>query len=253
MQGEAPGPISIAFYLAWSDIKASYCRSFLGPIWMVLTTAIGVIGLGLVWSELFHLDKAVFIPSLTLGLVVWQFMSQCIVEAPIIFAFNHKILKNTSNSIILFPLQLLFRHMIVFAHNFILIAVVLMIYPPQEACHFFFFIVGFLLFVGNLFCATFFLAIVGGRYRDLDPAVKSMISILFFLSPILYRPHQLGVKAKLMWLNPISYLITLIREPLLGHVPPLFVYHVSIAMLLLGVLLIMVLMRRYASRVAFWV
>lgn len=46
-----------ALFLSWSDTKARYKRSMLGPFWLTLGTAIGVGRLGFVWSTLFNMDK----------------------------------------------------------------------------------------------------------------------------------------------------------------------------------------------------
>ena len=76
----------LILYMAWSDIRARYKRSVLGPFWITLSTAIGVVGLGFIWSELFKMDRASFIPLLTIGLILWQFMSACIIESTTVFS-----------------------------------------------------------------------------------------------------------------------------------------------------------------------
>jgi ABC-type polysaccharide/polyol phosphate export permease len=245
--------VSVAGYLAWGDTRARYKRSVLGPFWLVLTTAIGVAGLGYIWSILFNQKKEVFIPALTVGLVVWQFIAGCVTESAGLFIRNAPIIKNTQQPLQLLPMQLLLQQLIVFCHNFIVIACVLMIFPPPGAIPFWLLIPGFLLCFLNLFWVIVLISVLGARYRDLEPAINSFISVIFFLSPVIYRPQQLGAKAKLMWFNPATYLITLLRDPLQGNVPDLFVYEVSFAMLVLGSLLAYYVMRRNRFRIAFWV
>ena len=53
--------------------------------------------------------------------------------------------------------------------------------------------------------------------------------ILFFMSPILFKMDQIADLQWVMWLNPITYFIILIRDPLLGQTPPLIAYQASIA------------------------
>ena len=69
--------LRVIAFMAAGDLRARYRRSVLGPFWMTLGTAIGTLGLGLVWSELLHMDQARFVPSLTTGLVMWQLLSGC--------------------------------------------------------------------------------------------------------------------------------------------------------------------------------
>ena len=61
-----------AAYLAWADTKARYKRSVLGPFWIVLTNLIGVLGLSLVWAQLFNQQMREFVPTVCIGLIVWQ-------------------------------------------------------------------------------------------------------------------------------------------------------------------------------------
>jgi ABC-type polysaccharide/polyol phosphate export permease len=70
---EALKRLSVALYFAWSDTKARYKRSVLGPFWLVLSTMVGVVGLGVIWSVLLKVDRREFIPSLTIGLIVSSF------------------------------------------------------------------------------------------------------------------------------------------------------------------------------------
>ena len=60
--------IQNAAYFAWSDTKARYKKSVLGPFWPTLTNLLGVVGLSLVWAELMNQDMQSFVPQLAIGL-----------------------------------------------------------------------------------------------------------------------------------------------------------------------------------------
>jgi ABC-type polysaccharide/polyol phosphate export permease len=63
-------------------------------LWLVLGTGIGVAGLGFLWSTLLKMDRGTFIPSLTVGLVVWQLIAGCVTESTGIFMRNAAIVRN---------------------------------------------------------------------------------------------------------------------------------------------------------------
>ena len=42
---------------------------------------VGVVGLGLVWSQLLNIEMKQFIPALTAGLIVWQLFSGVVIES----------------------------------------------------------------------------------------------------------------------------------------------------------------------------
>src|SRR5699024_4787956 len=64
--------------LGWQDIKQRYRRSTLGPLWITIATGVMAGALGLLYSVLFQLSLADFLPHVTVGLIMWGFISGCI-------------------------------------------------------------------------------------------------------------------------------------------------------------------------------
>ena len=245
--------IKLISYLSWTDIKARYARSILGPFWLVLTTLISVVGLGYVWSTLFDIEKSIFIPFLSVGLVVWQLLSTAVIEATTVYSANSGVMRNTNNPLLVFPFAMLARNCIVFAHNIVVLLLVYFFYPPHFTFYTLLVIPGFILVIINMAWLVTLVAILGARYRDIGPAITSFMTILFFLCPIMYKPEQLGIKSYLLWYNPFSYMITVIRDPLAGVAAPLFIYLTLIVMSLIGWLLVGTLMQSYQHRIIYWV
>jgi ABC-type polysaccharide/polyol phosphate export permease len=226
--------INIAYLYAWGDTKARYRRSFLGPLWIVVTTVLSVAGLGYVWSMLFNLNPSELVPSLTIGLVIWQLVSACILESPTIFVRYMSFIKNVQVPYTMFPLYLIIRQFIYFFHAFIVVIAVLLIYNFNFNINFLLFLPNcFLLFL-NLFWIVLLFSCIGIRYRDFEQIVSALMPMLFFLSPVIYRPSQLKFSDMIVWLNPFSYMIELLRNPLLGLSPPTFVYLVAIIFAVFG-------------------
>ncbi len=243
----------LILYMAWSDVRARYKRSFLGPLWITISTAIGVVGLGFIWSELFRMDKATFIPLLTIGLILWQCFSACIVESTSVFYKQANIIRNLSLPISLHPAQLVLRHLINLAHNAPLFLVVALILGREYNIYTLAVIPGFLLVVANMFWMSLFFGTLGARFRDLEYLISMIMPLLMFLSPVMYRPNALPSIGKYMWLNPLADMIEIIRYPLLGEPTPLFVYGMNIAILIVGSAMTFVLFNAKRNRIAFWV
>ncbi len=213
----------------------------------------GVAGLGFVWSILLNTDRASFIPALTVGLVLWQLLSGCVLESTSVFIRHAVVIRNLKTPYLIFPLQLLLRQLINFAHNLIVVLLVFIIFPPEASYIQLLAIPGLLLVIGNLFWLIIVLSVLGIRFRDLEPLIAAFMPILFFLSPVIYRPNQLESSQYIAWLNPFSYLITLVRDPLQGIMPPTFIYAVSVTMLLIGWLFSLWLLGHCYRRIAFWI
>ncbi len=242
-----------AWFFAWGDLKTRYRRSALGPIWLVLSTAIGVVGLGYVWAALLKMSATEFVPTLTIGLVVWQLVSGCLTESSNVIYKNSKIIKNLKVPFCLYSLQLLLKQFLNFAHNLVVIFAVLIIFSQEFSFVQLLAIPGLLIVLFSMFWIITLMGILAARFRDIEALVGSIMPLLFFLSPVLYRPDNLGVKGFLMWFNPFSYFIAVIRDPLQGNIPPLFVYLGTFAIMGVVCFLALYVLNRKHARIAFWV
>ena len=91
------------------------------------------------------------------------------------------------------------------------------------------------------------------RFRDIMPIVNSLMQIAFFLSPVIWKPEQLGERAVWLPLNPFYDMLEIVRAPLLGEVPSPLVWvgALTYSAMLCG--LAWLFFRRARGRVAFWV
>ena len=243
----------LIFYMAWSDIRARYRRSVLGPFWITLSTAIGVVGLGFIWSELFKMDRAVFIPILTVGLVLWQFISGCIVESTTLFSRQGTIIRNVNLPLALYPAQLVLRQLLNFAHNIPLFFIVVLLLGSPLNRYSLMAFPGLMLVIANLYWITLLISIVGARFRDLEYLITMIMPLLMFVSPVMYRPNALPILGRFMLFNPIADMIEIVRSPLLGEAVPQSLYVINIGLLLVGSTLTLWLYNAKRNRIAFWV
>lgn len=240
-------------HFAWGDTKARYRRSVLGPFWIVLGTAIGVAGLGYLWSAILGVDHATLVPSLTMGLVIWQLLSGVVIESTVTFSRYAQIIRNIQTPFTIFPLQLVVRHMINFAHNLIVVLVVMALYVRDYSWIQFLFFPNLLLVFINLLWMGTLIAVLGARFRDLELLIGAVMPMLFFLSPVIYRPENLQMQGWLLLVNPFAYFIEAIRDPLIGMVPGWHIYAGLLGMTIIGWTITLWLLSSRHSRIAFWV
>jgi ABC-type polysaccharide/polyol phosphate export permease len=243
---------NVAIYFAWGDTKSRYRRSGLGPFWIVLSTAVSVAGLGFLWSALLKDDPAKLVPSLTVGLVIWQFIAGVVTEAPALFIRNAHFIRNMTVPYSLFLMQLIARQLINLAHNSVVIFLVLITMQPNFETTQLLILPNLLLVVLNLSWVAILVAIFNSRFRDVEQIVGAVMPLLFFLSPVIYRPSQLQFGQWMVWMNPFSYLITLIRDPIMGHTPPVFVYVVTLTTLCIGGLFTVYQLGKVRGKIPFW-
>lgn len=243
----------VVSYMALSDTRARYRRSVIGPWWLSIGTLIGTLGLGWLWSQLLKMPFSEFVPTLTTGLISWQLVSGVILESSGLYVRNATIIRNIPLPFPIYPLQLLMRHLINFLHNipvFLLVAWVAGLSIGLESLML---IPGLVILILNLFWLSLFISILGARYRDLEYIIAAIMPLALFISPVFYRPDYLPVGQHVLWFNPLSHLIEIMRAPLLGYSLPGFVWMVNIGMLVVGAVCTLWLFRRERQQIAFWV
>ena len=249
----AVGRLDLALHLAWTDTRTRYRRSILGPFWLVLGTLIGVGGLGVVWSAVFQVDRETFIPMMAAGLVAWTLLSACITEGAAVFYVQRELFLNLPTSSLLVSLLLLFRQLINFAHNLVVIVIVLIVYPKHLTWSALLFIPGLALVALNLLWVIQLIGYVGARYRDLAPLSIAIMQPLFFITPVLFHPRQLGSFRFISELNPLAHWLALIRDPLMGTPPPASTWVASGLMALVGWSCALLMTAAKRRRLVYWV
>lgn len=239
-------------FMALGDLRARYRRSVLGPLWLTLGTAAGTLGLGLVWSELLGMDRAIFVPSLTAGLIMWQLLSGCIAEGTTTYWRQSAVLRNVSVPLSMPPLQMVVKHLINFIHNVPVFIAVMLIFEVPATRYSLLALPCLLLLAANLLWITLVFGMLGARFRDLEYMVGAAMPVLMFLSPVFYRPGYLPFSGQYLWLNPFSHLIELMRYPMLGTAPPGFVVLVNLLLCLGGWALALWLFNAKHDRIAYW-
>ena len=250
---QALGLFHVIVYMAVGDLRSRYRRSVLGPWWLTLGTALGTAGLGLIWSELFKLDRAVFVPALTAGLILWQLLSGCITESTTTYWRQASLIRNVRLPLAIYPLQMVIKHGLNFLHVVPVFIVVAVVFDVPVNRHTLLIVPCLLITFANLVWITLLFSMLGARFRDLEYLLVAGMPILMFLSPVFYRPSYLPVTGMLIWLNPFSHLIELVRYPALGTVPPLTVVVTNIVILAIGTLTTWRLFDRKRDRIAYWV
>jgi ABC-type polysaccharide/polyol phosphate export permease len=251
--GQAWQRVGTAAYFAWGEIRSRYSRSVLGPLWLLLNTSVSVACLSVIYSLLLHQDPGQMVPLVTVGLVVWQWLAACVSEASATFTRNAHYIRNIPGPLSSFLLILLLRQAMILAHHLIVVLVVFALFPPTWGWSQLLVLPGLALVVANLAWVCLVLAVTGARFRDLEHTVAAIMPLLFLISPVIYRPDLLAGNQWLVWVNPFSYLIALIRDPLLGASPPPFVAAVASGMALVGGLAATLLLGRFRNQIPFWV
>lgn len=246
--------------LGWQDIKQRYRRSTLGPLWITIATGAMALALGLLYSLLFQQELSYFLPHVTVGLIIWAFISGCVKEGSTVFIENEGLIKQLPSALSVHVYRLVWRQLLFLAHNMVIWLILVLVFRPDLGWDFFLVFPALALLVVNGVWVTMFFGIVATRYRDVAPLLDSLIQLVFYMTPIVWTTKTLedqggavAERARIAELNPLYHYLEIVRAPLTGQ--PLDAYHwwIVLACTAAGLVLALLAMRQWRSRVSYWV
>lgn len=245
---------ALVVLLGWQDIKQRYRRSYIGPFWFTLSTAIMITGMGLVFSQIFKTSLQEYLPFLAVGMIIWGFVSTTISEGCMSFIHADAIIKQLPIPIFTHILRVLTRNIFIFLHQLVLIPIVILVVHADIEINIFTLIIGFFILILNLLWIILLLATLCTRFRDLSQIINSGMQIVFYVTPIMWQAklmsHRFGVV--FLNLNPIYHLFELVRAPLLGYSAQPINWMVGVGIAVLGWCLSLSVFGRYRHRIAYW-
>lgn len=243
----------IWWYFAWMEVKQRYRRSLIGPWWISLSMLIFIIAMGVVYSRLFKDTLANYIPFFTAGFLVWTFISPGIIEATEIFKNNRQFIKQINLPFSFYILKHLTRHIIFLAHNFVVYILVMFYFKKPPDLNTLLLIPALILLILNMYWISMFISILSTRFQDMIPIVTSCMQIAFFITPITWMPKLLNPHSYIIKLNPLTYLIEVVRAPLLGYAPMIRFWWANSLLVILGFSFVFIIMACCRNKIAFWV
>jgi len=245
----------IYHFLARQDVKSRFRRSRLGILWIIIQQLVYSLGVGLVWTKIFGMDPAEFIPFLTVGMTLWTFISAAMVEGSVTFVTAHGYLKQLPLPQSIFIFRTLFTQGFYLAVGMTTVVFVLLVFGKFRLMGIIYAIPGFCILVAYFYGASGAFAYLGLRYRDLQHALSSIFSMLFIVTPVMYPPEILIKKgiAIVVYGNPFASLIEVVRMPLLtgSNAAPIH-YIIALIFTVIMIMLRFIVAKKWERFVPFW-
>jgi ABC-type polysaccharide/polyol phosphate export permease len=238
------------------DIKRRYRRSYLGPFWtttsltiniLIVTTIFTSIGEGSIWANL---------PYTAIGVLLWHFISTNALESCDTFIQAATIIRQANAPIYVYIYRVIFRNLVFFFHNLLIIIIVFLVAPWHIGLEAFYALAGFLFLLINIFSLSILLSIFTARFRDIGQLVTNLLPIIFYITPIIWKRGFTEIVSKIdniIIFNPIYSSISVIREPLLGQPVDINCWYVVITITPVLFLTSIYCYGKLSKRVAFWI
>jgi ABC-2 type transport system permease protein len=254
------GQRELWLHLGWQDIKQRYRRSVLGPIWITIATGVTALAMGLLYSVLFQQPIAEYLPHVTVGLIVWNLISGAIIEGSDVFISNEGLIKQLPAPLSVHVYRLVWRQLLLLGHNLIIYVILLLVFPKSLSWTDLAAVPALALLALNAVWVSFVFGILATRFRDITPILGSLVQLLFFMTPIVWNDQallaqggQVADRAKLAQINPLYHFLEIIRAPMLGNDQQAYHWYIVLAITAAGLGLALLLLRRFRSRVSYWV
>jgi ABC-type polysaccharide/polyol phosphate export permease len=247
--------LRIAKMLAVQDLSLSYRRSTLGPFWLTISTAVQIATIGIVFSTIFQADVAIYVPYLATSLILFTFITSSLTESNLAFINSDGIIRQVKFPASMYVGRTLLKSLMIFAHNLVIVPVTFLVLGRGFDVVMLWAIPGLILVVANLWWMGHLLALVSVRFRDFPPIFGSIVTIAFYLTPVMWMADQIpdGNANPLIAFNPLFHLLELVRAPLMGEFTGEASWLVCTVMFVLGSLVALLVVRRHEHKIALWV
>jgi ABC-2 type transport system permease protein/lipopolysaccharide transport system permease protein len=234
------------------DIRKRYRRSIIGPFWITLSMGIMVGALGLLYGTIFKQDMHDYLPFLAAGFILWGLISSLILEGTQVFNGAEGLIRQLPAPLSVHVYRLLWSNLITFGHNIWIYFVVALWYGLNPGWTALLALPALLLLLLNGFWLALLLGVLSARFRDIPLVVASVVQVMFFITPVIWKPEMLPGRT-LILVNLFHHMVEILRAPLLGQVPSLENWLAVIVITLLGWVVALAFFSALRWRLAYWV
>ena len=235
------------------DLRQRYRRSMLGPFWITLSMGIMIAALGLLYGKIFGLDLEEYLPYLACGFIIWAFISGLILDGCKSFIDSSRMIRQMAVPLSTFVYQVVWINLLILFHNiwiFVIVAIVIGVNPGWQV---FVVLPAIIILSLNGIALAIFFGLLSARFRDIPLIVASVIQVMFFITPVIWRPDMLPERALVLNLNPFYHMVEILRGPLLGYMPSIENWLAALFFTLASWILAFSFYAIYRWRIAYWV
>lgn len=213
--------------LSWRDISVRYKQTVLGALWAIFQPIVSMVIFTFIFNRVGNIqsgDKTPYPIFLYVGLLFWQYYSGTLSKASESMVVNANIIQKVYFPRLIVPASAALSSLVDFGVSAVILAVMMVFYHVAPTA------IGLLLLPLLIVCAVLsalglglYAAALNIKYRDVRYALPFFIQLLMYVTPVIYPVKMLDshpvVKTTMLWLNPISGVISTARAALLGGSP----------------------------------
>lgn len=213
------------------DIRRRYSESVLGPLWMSAGLAALAIAVGFILGR----DRGEnFVVYVTAGFLVWYLCAGVLGGSLGAFRDGRAQILHQVGPMSTHIFRLAAREVIVFAHNFLVFLGIAYLYGVVFEIQWLYILPGLVLVVINVVWMGLIIACLATLFDDVTPAVQYSLMLLMFMTPLFWYPETNVHRGAFVTYNPFYYIVSAVRQPLLGEPASMQVWGVCLLLAVFG-------------------
>ncbi len=207
--------------LGLQDVRLKFRRSAVGVGWIFVNLAVLVSSIGFIYANLLGQDTRQFIPYLTIGMILWTYLTSSIVDGGNAFVNSEGYIKQISLPIYVY----VFRYFVSISMTTLIAMLayvaVALVYAVPFGAGTLLALPGLALVMAASLLLIAIFAHLNARYRDVAHMASVGMQVFFYVTPVIFPASLLKERTDLSWVvdvNPMYHLLEVVRRPLLAGV-----------------------------------
>lgn len=211
-----------AWALALSDVRGRYSRSTLGPLWLTVAQGFWIAGIYLVFGQIIGQGDPGFLLYLAAGLSLWPFIASTLVSSLSTLVWNKETISAYPAPLSLYVFRAVFVQLLEMAHLLVAFVGAAWLGGYTFSWWLLAFPAAIVLFALSSTGVGLAFSVLGARFRDLAPAVGSVMGLMFLVTPVVWRLDVMTPGRRYVAeLNPLHHYIDIGRGALTGEGAPI--------------------------------
>ncbi|CAM2939166.1 ABC transporter permease [Paenibacillus sediminis] len=244
-------------YLVRAELKNKFRRSKLGIFWTFLNPLLLTALMSTVFGVVFKMSFSDYAPYVLSGLIVWELISSSFIGGGHSIMSGEQYIRQFNHPVLIYTLKTALVFTITFIIAMASLALWVVFIEPQNI------ILGIvtlplttLLYFLLSWAITTIAGFVNAKYRDYPQVMALVIQAVWYVSPVFFKREMFissPTLATAFYLNPITHILNLVRNPFLNGIMPSFSdYFFTIITIVIFAFIAGVLNKRNQHKVIFY-
>lgn len=239
---------------ALDEIQQRYRRSYLGVLWIMVSYAMFVGGISIIFSGFTSESSTSFLIHVALSYAAFMFIIGNVTDGCDVFVRSSGWIKSVRLPYSVYVYRSVFRSLFPFALQMSVAFLAMVTIGWRPSMTSLLALPALLVFLINAVGVQYLVGLIGARYRDFTHLVASITRLLFFVTPILWtRADMDEFRRFIVDLNPLTHYLEIFSAPLMNSPPQAMSWFVVIGFTCGIWLSLLALGSLLRTRLAYWV